>query len=288
MSQVIVGCVHGDKVDGHFYEHTCHYSDYAIQAERERLSGALLEAVEHIEDPDLAAKYRQIAQDHGWYGGFVNVRSGPLLSMGRGVACASFLESTQAEWFYMTDADMAFSPDTPKAMVDFCEQAGLKFLAGVAWITHYNQDGTIAGTQPNVYQWVHTADGRWLVPVADQDLPPDGPASVGAVGAATILVHRDVLTKVRDEVCGGHAHWWQHLPCKIQFTPEQLEAHRPVAERLGIPPEVLLWDQYGEDTSFCIRVAEAGFPIVVHMGIRLGHLKPHMVYRQAPALTATT
>ena len=281
MSTVTLGSVHGETVNGVFYEHTLHYLARQMNQETSRLASSLYEAAEHIEDQALAEKYREIAKERNFQNDIVNVRSGPLLSMGRGLLCAAFLEQTDSDWLFSVDTDTAFEPEVVEQMVYVAEHSDqdVKLLGGVCWLVTFARDGTIAKRAPNVYKTVTTASGDWLVGMEADEIKEPGLYKVGAVGSGVMLIHRDLLIKIRDEVCGGNAHWWHHLPTPTkQHSPEMIEIVRPAAERIGVSPELLLADQYGEDTSFCVRVAAANEGVYVHSQPQFGHAKTIMAY----------
>lgn len=72
-----------------------------------------------------------------------------------------------------------------------------------------------------------------------KDLPVSGPLEVATVGTGCLLIRREVFT-----------------------------AMDPPWFRCGqIDPQYLT-----EDTEFCFRAAKAGFRIVLHCGVRIGHL----------------
>lgn len=269
---MILGTVHGDKIDGHFFQTWSEYMQAQIHNEHNRMSEALREAAGHIEDADLAAKYIDIAESRPHQWGCLNIRSGPLLSMGRGRQCQEFLNRTDDEWLFCTDTDMVWESTLPQQMIELAEKGAtledgtverIQILAAPAWICWTAPDGTIESRNPNIYKGFTDDTGQfWLAGMAAEELANPGLYKVGACGGALMLLHRDALTTIRDQVCGGEPHWWHHLP-----TP-------PMKQWGGQP----VYDQYGEDTSFCLRARQAGLPIWVHSGIKLGHSKTVVQY----------
>lgn len=262
-SPIVLGTVHGDKIDGHFYETVADYYQQQIHKEVQRLGGALKEAAGHLEDETLAAKFVEIADARPFQWGTVNVRSGPLLSMGRGMQTAAFVDQTDCEWLVTSDTDMTWAADLPEQMVAVAERGAtlddgtverIQVLSAPVWIIRTARDGTVEEREPNVYRGVTDDNGaRWLVKMTAEELAPIGLYRDVACGAALMLIHRDALTTLRDKM-DGRPHWWHHLP-----TPDGL-------------------DQYGEDTSFSIRCHEAGIPVYVHSGIKVGHAKTIVQY----------
>ncbi len=266
---MILGMVHGSTVDAHFFDALVNYYQSQIHDEWQRGATALKEAVEHIDDPDLAAKYLEIAETRPFQYGTASIRSGPLLSMGRGRQCQTFLDHTDEEWLWVSDTDMTWEPQLPQQMIQLAEQGAtledgtvepIRILAAPAWIIWTAQDGTIERRVPNVYQGFQDESGQhWLSQMTEEALKEPGLYKVGACGGALMLIHRDALINIRDNVCGGQPFWWHHLP-----TPP-------------ITPGGIC-DQYGEDTSFCVRAREAGESIWVHSGIKIGHAKTLVQY----------
>ena len=74
---------------------------------------------------------------------------------------------------------------------------------------------------------------------------------VAATGAAFLLVHRRVFDEVRGRGFSRAFPWFQETE-----------------------------NEYGrvsEDITFCLRARQCGFPIFVHTGVELGHVKSHIV-----------
>ncbi len=176
----------------------------------------------------------------------------------------------------MSDADMVWTPELWRQLVGVAEKgapmedgsvAPIKMLAVPAWIVWTAQDGTIEKRLPNVYRLViDDKNVEWLSQMSEQDLSRPGLyKDIGAVGGALMLVHRDLLLNIRDNHLGGQPFWFHHLP-----TP-------PI---LTTPEGVQICDQYGEDTSFSVRVRQAGETIWVLSTpeIRLGHAKTDVQY----------
>lgn len=285
LPSITFASVYGEQVSSAFYGTMQKYSLYRQFEEMKRIGDALKECAGRLEDQELAKKYVEIADAKAFHSDVVNCQSGPLLSMGRGRICDAFLKETDNPWLFMCDTDQTFSPEVPEQMVWVAENArthdGSKvlLLGGVVWMVTVFDDGTVAKKEPNVYRWV--TDPRsgieWMVKMAAEDLAAPGMYEVGGVGAGVMLIHRDLLIKVRDEACGGQPFWWHHLsaPGGDAALTAQVEA---AAKNLGVDPMMLLNDQYGEDTSFCRRVAAVGEKVYVHSEPKFGHAKKIVQY----------
>ena len=150
MSTTAFGIVHGDKIDGHFFSTAMNYMQHQSAEEWRRLNMALLEAADHIEDPGLAEKYRAEAANRMFQDTVVAIRSGPLLSMGRGALCANFLDHTECDWLFMSDSDMTWDPHVPAEMVRLAESQEAKRGSRAGATDHRPRPGGIQEHVPAI------------------------------------------------------------------------------------------------------------------------------------------
>lgn len=236
--KVTLGAVHGEDVNGWF-----HHSMTGLRAWRTANPGVL-----DIDDE-------------------VMVRSGPLLSAGRGALAAAFLDNTKGEALLMLDSDMAFTPDKIVELVQTFEKVraeheNVGMLGGLAFISN---NPRLDSPMPNIWMPDPKIPERLY---HQSTFPKDSLLEIGATGGACIIIHRDVFTAIK-------RHWFHHIPA-LQW---QLLA-RDVA-KMTDPSEVestirgAVWDadQLGEDMSFCIRARAHGFRIFMHTGIVFDHAK---------------
>lgn len=273
---MIAGFVHGAQVDGHFFDCLTNYYQAAIHDEWIRSQAIVGEMAGLLDDDELAAKYREQAAVRPFQYGTVSIRSGPLLSMGRGRQCQVFLDQTDEQWIGMSDSDMVWKPELWRQLVGVAERGGptpdggyepIRILAVPTWIIWTGQDGTETARNPNIYRaFKDDQNVDWLAQMTAEDLANPGLyKDIGAVGGALLLVHRDALVNIRDNLLGGQPFWFHHLPTPpVLTTPDGRKIH----------------DQYGEDTSFSIRAREAGETIWVLSTpeITLGHAKTLVQY----------
>lgn len=171
---------------------------------------------------------------HGLLEGRVAVQGSQLVAARNEVA-RRFL-ATPAEWLWMVDDDMTFPPNIVTRLVDAAHPKRRPILGGLCFSV--SRDGTVA---PTLYR----LDEQTGVLDRARHLPDSGGlVSVDATGAACLLVHRTVLEHLDD---GSPSPWFDELEL--------------AGERLG------------EDMTFCLRARLAGFPIYVHTGIDVGHVK---------------
>lgn len=183
--------------------------------------------------------------------GTIMHRSGPYLDDARNEVCRRFLAEGDFAGFshlLMVDSDIEFSPADVEALYD----ARRPVLSGV----YHNVWGSML--LPVVHDWVELEDGRkalapimgwpdgwpaWPAPAPD-GLDPI--AKVTSVGAGFLMVERRVLVEL-GEIHGE--------PCPYFAEEIRADAH------------------LGEDITFCLRAAEAGYPPEVHRGVQVGHHK---------------
>jgi hypothetical protein len=79
---------------------------------------------------------------------------------------------------------------------------------------------------------------------------------VHATGAAFLLIHRSVLTKMGEIYRESPYPWF-------------------------LEGSVYKGTKFGEDWAFCMRAIEAGFKIHVHTGVKIGHVKPQVLDEDA-------
>ena len=171
-----------------------------------------------------------------WIGNMSSSTAGPLIAVARNNIVRNFLEQDQ-EWLWMVDTDIAFMPDAIDRLMDEADPDECPVLSALYFV--------FAGkTQtPAVYRDSIDIPGTFD---AFTEIPGNEVVEAGAVGAGCLLVHRSVFEKIKKDNDGDEC-WFR----------EMVRNGRDV----------------GEDISFCFRVRESGFPIHVHTGVRVGHMK---------------
>jgi hypothetical protein len=181
-----------------------------------------------------------------WRGGYMWQRcTSAGVVEGRNEVVKAFLKC-DAEWLWFVDADMGWDPDALEKLMAAADPVERPIVGGLCFgfgpitdkIDHAN--AVVKRPFPTIFDLAETDDDiafrpRWgYVPGVVQ--------RCGATGAAMLLIHRSVLEAL------GEA-WF---------------------DRIKHPKAKKLW---GEDTSFCMRAALAGFPVHVHAGVRTSHAK---------------
>lgn len=183
--------------------------------------------------------------------GVFGVRSGALLASARNSVVTQFLEADAADWLLFIDSDMVFERESLEMLFEHADPETCPIIGGLCYGLDF-----VEGPFPVVYQLVDTPDGPMTHRPAklEQDtglMPVDG------TGAAFLMIHKSVLTAVRDRGFSKAYPWFQET---------ELGGGHPV----------------GEDIAFCLRARTLGFPIVVNLDLRIGHKKDQIVAGAPP------
>lgn len=183
--------------------------------------------------------------------GVFGVRSGALLASARNSVVEQFLEADAADWLLFIDSDMVFERDSLEHLFKHADPETCPIIGGLCYGLDF-----VDGPFPVVYHLVDTPDGPMThrPSVLTQS---SGLMSVDATGAAFLMIHRSVLTKMREREFSRAYPWFQET---------ELGGGYPV----------------GEDIAFCLRARALGFPIAVNLDLRIGHKKDQIVAAAAP------
>lgn len=177
--------------------------------------------------------------------GRIYVGSGPRVASSRNLMVRQFLAMPkQAEWLFMVDTDMVFAPDVLDQYFEVADPVERPIIGGLCFA-----GGKGAAITPVLYR-ISVNDEGYPVSEKITDYPKDALIKVDATGGACLLIHRTVLEGVGARWADKTAYPW--------FA----ETEYGKAE-------------FGEDVTFCMRAANAGFPLHVHTGIVVGHRKLH-------------
>lgn len=172
--------------------------------------------------------------------GLLNEWSSANVSSSRNSLTRQFLDDRDAEWLLWIDADMAFEHDSLARLIASADPQERPIVGGLCF-------GMSMGRLfPTIYQFVRTEDGS-VTTVRVSDYPDDELVPCAATGAAFLLIHRGVLTAMRDRGFNAAFPWFQET-------------------ELGGQPA-------GEDLTFCIRAGVLGYTIHVDTGVKVGHHK---------------
>jgi hypothetical protein len=170
--------------------------------------------------------------------GCLNEWSSANVSASRNSLTARFLDEYDADWLLWVDADMAFEHTALEGLLAAADPTERPIVGGLCFGAHLGR------LFPTIYQFVETENGLTTIRVNDY---PDGLVQCAATGAAFVLIHRSVLTAMRERAFNAAFPWFQET------------------ELAGQPA--------GEDLTFCIRAGILGFPVHVDTRVRIGHHK---------------
>lgn len=182
----------------------------------------------------------------------------------RNRACAMLLDEPEfegADWLLFIDSDMGFAPDALDQLLAVADPVERPVVGALCFGLQQRETdemgGYICHPFPTIYDWRANEAGdegfviRW-------DYPVDTVTRVAATGAAFLLIHRDVLAKMRVE----HEDTW--------FDRARMAGGAKLL---------------GEDMSFFARLGRMGVAAHVHTGVKTTHRKPLWVnedyYREA-------
>lgn len=172
-------------------------------------------------------------------GRYVTFSAGTHLAAARNAIAGMFLDGGPETWLWMVDTDIAFSPDVLIRLLASADEIR-PVMSGLYWTT--TQGGL--PLVPMLYDRAPDAD-REFTPCSGWH--PGDVIRIGGCGAGCLLAHRGVLAAIRRDAGGA--------PCWF----DEIRNGRCL---------------YGEDLSFCLRAAAAGFPLHADTGAQAGHVKP--------------
>lgn len=187
-------------------------------------------------------------------GTILTVQSGANVSRARNELTARFLLERREPWLLMVDTDMAFTAEALERLLVAADQRERPILGGLCF--SQGEDGPL----PTMYELVPHEDGAGTF-ARYQQWPEDAPHRVAATGAAFLLVHRYVFERLLK-------HGWG--------KPAKRDPVWPWFRESAMGSRVM-----GEDLTFCLRAAAAGYPIHVHTGVQIGHMKSTMLGKVA-------
>ena len=177
--------------------------------------------------------------------------SSARINRARTTMIQQFLDQEEADWLWLVDTDMRFHPHTVLALLRAAEEKGAKIVAGLCFI--YFKDAN--KMRPNIMflnEEYGTEVGvrKYKLPLT---YPHDSIFEVDATGAACMLVHREVLERMQDQLSDAHP------PTEYPWFDE-------------------VWDSrsehyLGPDVVFCERAKALGYKIWYDTRIKIGHMK---------------
>lgn len=156
-------------------------------------------------------------------------------------------------WLFWIDTDMGFAPDTVDRLYQSADPLERPVVGGLCFAQReVDPDGLNGWTtrpMPTMYDWVQRPDGlAGFAPRHNYQI--DTLEQVAATGSACLLIHRDVLAKIH---ANAGPTWYDPI-------------RNPTDGR-----------HLGEDLSFCVRIADAGFNVWVDTSVKTSHFKNQWV-----------
>ena len=180
----------------------------------------------------------------GLFQGKIDVRSGVNVSKSRNELCSRFLDGTDGDWLLFLDSDMVFPTDTIVRLLMAAQAANTRIISGLCVMV------TADGPIPTLYL---PADSPTDVTRVMLDAPDDQILQVFATGAACLMIHREVLERIRDESPGDKQFcWFQEKVINTRWC--------------------------SEDITFCLRAYELGYSVFVDTTLSIGHAKGGRVW----------
>lgn len=199
---------------------------------------------------DAASSNRMIR--HG--GQYLRKMAGTMgVAAGRSEICRNFL-GTDAEWLFMVDSDMGFDRDVVDKLVMSAVAYDVKVLGALCFAQKQDLDlapapfyGNRFRIQPTLYAYTEVPETGEKGFQSIIKYRRDSFQTVGATGAACLVIHREVLEALDSD---------PFLPITVSGAGGHGTART-----------------FSEDLSFCIRVSAKGFDIGVDTSIKTTHYK---------------
>lgn len=167
---------------------------------------------------------------------------GPLIAMARNQLVEKFLTS-DLEWLWCVDTDIVFRTNAVDRLWEIADPITRPIVSALYFIPSAYDDKV-----PAIYRAVNESGRLVFRPL--KKWPENSLLKVDAVGAGCMLVHRSVFEKIQKDHDGDPC-WFRE--CVINQRP------------------------MGEDLSFCVRAAGAGFPVHADTSVQVGHMKTIMI-----------
>lgn len=151
-------------------------------------------------------------------------------------------ENNKSDWLLWLDSDVVASPEKFKLLWDNRDAETRPLLTGVYFTTDTPEEPLMI-PMPTVFEFV---DGEDMVGIKRlHPMPENKLIQVGAAGMGFVLMHRNVITKILEEVPGA-----------------------PIFTEVGVGKQFM-----GEDIYFFALCDKAGIPVWCHTGATVPHMK---------------
>jgi len=231
------------------------------------VSNRFMTSLLSLRDNDRANGWNRLDHPAWW----VNQRSGVNVARTRNSVVRKFLalRDPAPEWMLMVDADMTFDPTALELLMQTVEHSRtdpdvpeVHVIGGLCVAFGNKGDGTTdVKVISTIFDPGEPAPGI-SVPSFKMAEPKavkfKAVRQVYGTGAAFLLIHRQVLLDIA--VGYGTLYPW--------FREQIVEDDRP---DIPINDRNDLW--ISEDLFFCLQAQRCGYPVFVHTGVQIGHVK---------------
>jgi len=173
--------------------------------------------------------------------GYLHITSGPRIASARNHLVRMFLQHHTAEWLWMIDSDMVFSPDTLDKLLEVADKDKRPIVGALAF------GGGKGMLFPTMYRLCDPKENNGSPVDFVREWEPGSVVQVDGTGAACLLMHRSVLQAVGERY-PEPAPW---------FSESVYKGH-----------------ELGEDFTFCLRLMQMEIPVFVNTAASIGHMKP--------------
>jgi hypothetical protein len=219
------------------------------------VEGSFLESMINLLMYDVSLHKRIV---HG--GGWLGVQAGANLAGPRNGIVKQFLSYGAADWLWMVDSDMTFSPDALERLLEHADPVKAPIVGALCF--GFDDKGEV---QPTLYGLDGTADDPEHVAVIRyHEWAPDTMMQVAATGTGSLLVHRAVFERMRN--------FADFPPQHPRFGKRGFNDAYPwfqETEHDGSP--------VGEDITFCWRAGLLEIPVWVNTAVQCGHVKKRLL-----------
>ncbi len=212
--------------------------------------------IAHSFHQSLIAMFGHDLEHHGRLarGGWLAVRcyGADGIPAARNFAVKEFLKDKTADWLLFIDTDMGFAPDTIDKLLEVADPEHRPIVGALCFAQKVTDSDGKGGWKmqmaPTLFNWHDegTPDSE-IGFLSSRYYPINSLVRVAGTGAACIMIHRNVLLKMRDKF---GEEWYTRCP-------------NPTAGGRML----------GEDLSFCLRAGVINTPVFVHTGVKTTHFK---------------
>lgn len=166
-----------------------------------------------------------------------------LLARTRNLIVKNFLDDSNADWLLMMDSDETISLEAFDLLIETAHKDDRPFVCALVFAQFF--DNGVMRPVPAIYN-LHESGA--MLPI--DDYPKNEIFQVDGTGTGCVLIHRDVLEKVRATANPNQGTDW------CWFFDGAIDGR---------------W--FSEDLLFSRKVGSLGIPIYCHTGAILGHKK---------------